>query len=99
MPNPILLDEKAVRQVLARAVELERQGGGALTETQVRDIARELSIPESAIEQALAEHRSSAAVQPPARRRWRPGLAVMVVCAIAVLALAFASVAVRVPAP
>lgn len=57
MPIHDPLDEDAVRQVLARAIELEHQRGGSLIETQVREIARELSIPAEAIDQALAEYR------------------------------------------
>jgi transcription initiation factor TFIIIB Brf1 subunit/transcription initiation factor TFIIB len=57
---PVQLDEKSVRKVLARAVEIENQQRGSLSEAQVRDIARDLSIPEHVIEQALAEHRSAA---------------------------------------
>jgi hypothetical protein len=55
---PVSLDEKAVRRVLARAVEIENQQRGAMSEAQVREIARDLSIPDHVIEQALAEYRS-----------------------------------------
>jgi hypothetical protein len=94
------LDEEAVRQVLARAVELERQHGGSLTEAQVREIARELSIPPAAIDQALAEYRSGVgrpiAVRTTARQ-WRPHVVLAVIVGIALVGMALAVVTVRIP--
>lgn len=94
MSNPISLNENAVREVLARAVELEREHGGALTEAQVREIARELSIPGAAIDQALTEYRNGASNRNAARAsprssRSRVILAAMVGIAIIGLALAW----------
>lgn len=94
MSSPISLNENAVREVLARAVELEREHGGALTEAQVREIARELSIPSAAIDQALTEYRNRAGNRIAARAasrssRSRVVLAAMVGIAILGLALAY----------
>jgi hypothetical protein len=56
--EPRLTNEDAQR-VIARALELQTQSADALTMTQVRQIASELSIPESAVDQALSEHRAA----------------------------------------
>lgn len=55
--DPKLTDEDA-QKVLARALELQAQSPGALTVAQIREIASELSIPESAVDQALAEYQA-----------------------------------------
>jgi hypothetical protein len=78
--DPRLTHENA-QKVLARALELEDQSTGALTVAQIREIASELSIPESAVDQALSEYRTSgaaelssrtdAAAAPSSRRRHR----------------------------
>jgi hypothetical protein len=47
--------------VLTRALELQAQGADTLTVAQIRQIAADLSIPESAVDQALSEHRAGAA--------------------------------------
>jgi len=67
--DPRLTDDNAQR-VLARALELQAQNARALTVAQIREIATELSIPESAVDQALAEYRGVASdtTQQPARR-------------------------------
>ena len=57
-----LTDENA-QKVLARALELQAQSAGALTVAQIREIASELSIPESAVDQALAEYRIAGAAE------------------------------------
>ena len=89
MPNQGPLDEDAVRQVLARAVELEYQRGASLTEAQVREVAHELSIPSEAIDQALAEYRDGVgrprAVHP-ATRVWRSRVSVRAVVGVALAA-------------
>jgi hypothetical protein len=60
--DPRLTDENA-QKVLARALELQAQSAGALTEAQIREIASELSIPETAVDQALAEYRTTGAAE------------------------------------
>lgn len=60
MTDPRLTDEEA-QKVIARALELQTQSAGALSVTQIREIASELSIPDSAVDQALAEYRASGA--------------------------------------
>lgn len=102
MPTQIPLDEEAVRQVLARALELERQHGSFLAETQVREIARELSISPAAIDQALAEYRSNVdnrAVVHPTSGQWRTRVVAAVVFGITLigLALVFATARMIVP--
>jgi hypothetical protein len=61
--DPTLSDDDAQR-VLSRALELQAQATGRLTVAQIREIASELSIPESAVNQALSEYRAAAAVHP-----------------------------------
>lgn len=60
--DPRLTDENA-QKVLARALELQDQSAGALTVAQIREIASELSIPESAVDQALSEYRPAGAAE------------------------------------
>ena len=60
--EPRLTDENA-QKVLARALELQAQSAGALTVAQIREIASELSIPESAVDQALLEYRTAGAAE------------------------------------
>jgi hypothetical protein len=55
------LSEDAAQKVLARALELQTQSAGALTVAQIRQIASDLAIPESAVDQALSEYRASTA--------------------------------------
>lgn len=65
--DPRLTDEDA-QKVIARALELQTQSADALTVTQIREIASELSIPESAVDQALAEYRAAGVAVPPSAR-------------------------------
>ena len=54
------LNEADAQKVLARAVELQAaQHAGTLSVSQVREIAAELLISESAVDQALMEHRGA----------------------------------------
>jgi hypothetical protein len=64
--EPRLTDENA-QKVLVRALELQAQSAGALTVAQIREIASELSIPESAVDQALSEYRMAGAAELPVR--------------------------------
>ena len=64
--DPRLTEENA-QKVLARALELQAQSSGSLTMTQIREIASELSIPESAVDQALSEYRTAGATGPSRR--------------------------------
>ena len=61
------LTDESAQTVLARALELQAQSAGALTVVQIRDIASELSIPESAVNQALSEYRTAHAAELAAR--------------------------------
>ena len=54
------LSEADAQKVLARATELQAQRAGTLSVAQIREIAAELAISESAVDQALLEHRSAA---------------------------------------
>jgi hypothetical protein len=54
--DPKLSDADA-QKVLARALDLQSRGADFLTVAQVREIAKELAIPDSAVDQALAEFR------------------------------------------
>jgi transcription initiation factor TFIIIB Brf1 subunit/transcription initiation factor TFIIB len=89
---PVSLDEKAVRKILARAVEIEESQRGALTEAHVRDIARDLSIPDHVIEQALAEYRGADrqdAMRAHRLPRWLRPAAFVGVATIVLLAITF----------
>ncbi|HTJ23408.1 MAG TPA: hypothetical protein VL383_13480 [Gemmatimonadaceae bacterium] len=55
------LNDDDVQKVIARALELQADSARALTVAQVREIASELAIPDSAVEQALAEYEAEAA--------------------------------------
>ena len=89
--NPRLTDEDA-QKVLARALELQAQSAGALTVAQIREIASELSIPASAVDQALSEYgtaaaaelspRTDAAAAPTSRRRHRSARPVVISLAL-----------------
>lgn len=68
--DPRLKDEEAQR-VLARALELQSQGAETLSIAQVRQIAAELAIPETAVDQALSEHLAGAALSSVAPRAAR----------------------------
>jgi ferric-dicitrate binding protein FerR (iron transport regulator) len=59
------LSEENVQKVIERALALQSETADALTETQVREIAAELAIPESMLEQALAELRAATASAAP----------------------------------
>ena len=56
------LNEEDAQKVLARALELQAQGAEALAVAQIREIASDLAIPESAVDQALSEYRAAAVV-------------------------------------
>jgi hypothetical protein len=58
------LNDADVQKVIARALELQANSAQALTVAQVREIASDLAIPESAVDQALAEHRAAAVPAP-----------------------------------
>jgi len=51
------LTEADAQKVIARAAELQAERAGTLSMAQLREIAAELSIPESAVDQALLEFR------------------------------------------
>jgi hypothetical protein len=55
------LSEENAQKVLARALELQAQRAGALTVAQIHEIASELSIPETAVNQAITEYRAASA--------------------------------------
>ena len=57
------LAEEDAQKVLARALELEAQSAQGLTVAQIRALASELAIPESAVDQALSEYREAAAAR------------------------------------
>jgi len=55
------LSEEGTRKVIERALALQSEDAGTPRETQIREIAAELAIPTSMLDQALAERRA---------RRW-----------------------------
>ena len=55
------LSEEETQKVIERALALQSEEAGTLTESQIREIAADLAIPESLLEQALAEHRAATA--------------------------------------
>lgn len=58
--NDRKLSDADAQKVLARALDLQARGTDFLTVAQVREIAKELAIPDSALDQALAELRTTA---------------------------------------
>ena len=65
---PATLSRSALERVLGRATELQSQGGdddgGALTEAQLIDLAREVGLSPENVREALAEERSRIEVAP-----------------------------------
>ena len=61
-----LIDEQAAKKVLERALELDEARQGSLSVEQLRDVARDMSISPSSIDQALEEQKlaSQAAMAP-----------------------------------
>lgn len=72
------LSDADVQKVIARALELQAINAQALTVAQIREIASELSIPESAVDQALSEHHAAIAQPDPATARGRIGRRAMI---------------------
>jgi hypothetical protein len=68
------LGDADVQKVLARALELQAQGAAALTVAQIREIASDLAIPESAVDQALSEYRAAATAGLPAEPSAAPSV-------------------------
>ena len=57
MPNENhLIDEREAKRVLERALALDEARHGAMSVEQLRDVARDMSISSSSIDQALEEH-------------------------------------------
>ena len=63
--SDLRLSEEETQEVIQRALALQSEEADALTETQIREIAADLAIPESLLEQALAEHRAATASAAP----------------------------------
>ena len=66
-----LIDEQSAKKVLERALELDEAKHGAFSVEQLRDVARDMAISPSSIEQALEEqrHELQAMVQVPSASR------------------------------
>lgn len=83
------LSEADAQKVLARATELQAQRDGTLSVAQLREIATELSIPASAVDEALLEFRGAGsanqvqqAAQTSAARRRNPSPLLLAMAAV-----------------
>src|SRR4051794_7121077 len=93
-PEDRPLDPSAADRVIQRAMELDAQRAEALTESQLREIAAEMSLSPIALDQALAEYRArSGSVEPAAGSRssrvqwyWKAGTYFSVVALLATIA-------------
>ena len=99
-----LIDEQSAKKVLERALELDEARQGSLSVEQLRDVARDMSISPSSIDQALEEQKlaSQAALTPvPEQRRGfkRFLLSAPVVTISVLLALLILLASIRVAAP
>src|SRR5262245_41543486 len=57
MPNENhLIDEREAKKVLERALALDEARHGSMSVEQLRDVARDMAISPSSIDQALDEH-------------------------------------------
>ena len=92
------LPEKAARQLLARASELEAARGAELSVGELREAAREAGIAPGAFEQALAEMRArdpGAAGSAPTRllaRFWPAALSLAALLSVLVLRMLFPAI-------
>lgn len=69
LSSPHVLSEDLAQRVLARAVELDVLAQSGMTVTRLREVARELGIPDAAFDAALAEVQAPAP-RPGLLRRW-----------------------------
>jgi hypothetical protein len=98
-----LIDEQSAKRVLERALELDEAKHGAFSAEQLRDVARDMAISPSSIEQALEEQKhelQAAAVPAPEEPRgfkgfFRPSVVTLLV----LLALVILVAGVRVVVP
>jgi len=98
-----LIDEQSAKKVLERALELDEAKHGALSVEQLRDVARDMAISPSSIEQALEEQKhgsQAAAVPAPAQPRgFKRFFRSSVVFLLVLLALVILMAGVRLVAP
>ena len=98
-----LIDEQSAKKVLDRALELDEAKHGSFSVEQLRDVARDMAISPSSIEQALEEQkRESQAAPVPVpeqprgfKRFFRPSVVTLLV----LLALVILVAGVRLVAP
>ena len=57
-PDDAHVDRSTADRIIQRALQLDAERADSLTETQIRDIAAELSVSPAAVDQALAEQRA-----------------------------------------
>ena len=97
-----LIDEQSAKKVLDRALELDEAKHGSFSVEQLRDVARDMAISPSSIEQALEEQKreSQAAAVPLIKqpRRFNRFFGPSFVAVLALLAL-FVLMAIRFVAP
>ena len=91
-------DRSTADRIIQRALELDAQRADALTESQLREIASEMSLSSLALEQALAEHRVGSAAgdsvavtapRAPAALYWKAGASFSLLLALAMLSRLF----------
>jgi len=59
-----LIDEQAAKKILERALELDEARQGSMSVEQLRDVARDMSISPSSIDQALEEQKLASQAPP-----------------------------------
>jgi hypothetical protein len=67
------LNQSTADRVIQRALQIDAERAEGLTEAQIREIAKELSVSNAAVEQALAEQRATTN-RPPATHAPRPAV-------------------------
>jgi hypothetical protein len=68
------LNQSTADRVIQRALQIDAERAEGLTEAQIREIAKELSVSNAAVEQALAEQRATTNRPLPATHAPRPAV-------------------------
>ena len=91
-------DRSTADRIIQRALELDAQRADALSESQLREIAAEMSLSPLALDQALAEHRARsgtgdrvavAARTSPVSWYWKAGASFSLLLALAMISRLF----------
>jgi len=97
-PEDRPLDRPTADRIIQRALELDAQRADTLTETQLREIAAEMSLSPLALDQALAEYRARSgagdrlavtAATSSVPTYWKVGACLSVVLVLAMISMLF----------